>query len=276
MTWGIVAVAGGSIIGGLISGGATQDAANTSAAASNSAALLQKQANDNSIAAQKEGLDKTLALQKEQFDKGQANLQPWLTVGSGALDKLAGIYGISGKDSAGNPIGGSGATDPNATFYQSPDYQFRQAQGIKALDAGAAARGGLDSGATRKAEIAYGGNLASGEFNNYANRLAALAGVGQTAANGVNAAGASYATGAGAANTNYANQVSSLGTSYANNVGNIYTNNANNQASASLVRGNNYASGIATAAGGLGSFLNQNPNIFSSTPAYTGDGNGEF
>lgn len=126
----------------------------------------------------------------------------------------------------------SGATDPNADFYQSPDYMFRLSQGLGGVDAGAASRGSLDSGATRKAEIAYAGNLASGEYSNYANRLAAIAGVGQTAANTDAATGASTAT----------------------NISNIAQNAANNQASSYLAQGQGYANAISQAAG-IGSGL---------------------
>lgn len=136
--------------------------------------------------------------------------------------------------------------DPYASFYQSPDYAFRLGQGIKGLDASAAAGGSLDSGATRKAAIQYAGNLASGEYNNYANRLAALAGVGQTTA------------------TNLGN----LGAQYASNVGNIAIGQGNNLASSYLAQGQNYSNTINNLAGiGQGLIINRQgaPNASYNT-----------
>ncbi len=130
--------------------------------------------------------------------------------------------------------------DPYADFYKSPDYLFRMTEGLKGVDAGAAAGGSLDSGATRKAEITYAGNLAAGEFNNYANRLALLAGVGQTTA------------------TNMAGQ----GATYAGNVGQIAMNQGNNLASSYLAQGQNYGNTINNLAGiGSGLIMN-NPQWF--------------
>jgi hypothetical protein len=129
---------------------------------------------------------------------------------------------------------GTGVGDLSA-FMASPDYQFRQQESVNALNANAAAMGGLDSGATRVALLQRSGDLASGEFNNYANRLAALAGVGQTTA------------------TNLAGQ----GAQYANSVGNIYQNNADNQASSYLAQGRNNANLTGTLAG-IGSGLIMN------------------
>jgi hypothetical protein len=64
-----------------------------------------------------------------------------------------------------------------------PSYQFRLGEGMKALDRQAAARGGLISGGALKAAQRYGQDFASTEFGNAYNRLAGLAGVGQTATN---------------------------------------------------------------------------------------------
>jgi len=129
---------------------------------------------------------------------------------------------------------GTGTGDLSA-FFTSPDYQFRMQEGLAGVDAGAAAGGMLDSGATRKAEIAYAGNLASGEFNNYANRLQALAGLGQ--GTGANLAG--------------------QGAAYAQNVGNIYQSNADNRASSYLAQGRNNAN-LAGSVAGIGSGLIMN------------------
>ena len=78
-------------------------------------------------------------------------------------------------------------------MYADPGYQFRLSEGLKAMERGAAARGGLQSGAALKAAQRYGQEYASGEYTNAFNRyqaeraarlnpLQSLSGVGQTTA----------------------------------------------------------------------------------------------
>ena len=66
-------------------------------------------------------------------------------------------------------------------FTTTPGYEFRRDEGLKAVERSAAARGLLESGPTMKAIDRYAEGLASSEFENYANRLASLAGIGQSA-----------------------------------------------------------------------------------------------
>ena len=59
-----------------------------------------------------------------------------------------------------------------AGFHTSPGYQFQLDQGLRAVDAGAAANGLLRSGAALKAEQTFGTGLADKEFApDYYNRL---------------------------------------------------------------------------------------------------------
>lgn len=66
-------------------------------------------------------------------------------------------------------------------FFESPQYQWNLNQGVSALDRSAAARGSLFGGDQIKAIQRYGSGLASGEFADYRNQLANLAGYGATA-----------------------------------------------------------------------------------------------
>lgn len=132
----------------------------------------------------------------------------------------------------GQVASGSSAMNP---FFASPDYQFRQSEQARALTARNAAIGIQDSGAAQKAAIQYSGNLASGEFNNYANRLSSLAGVGQTAAQ----------------------NTAQLGQNYANAVGNIGMNNAQNLGSSYQQQGANSANMWGNLAGIGSGLLNQ-------------------
>ena len=117
-------------------------------------------------------------------------------------------------------------TDYN--FQTDPGYRFRFEEGQRALDRGAAARGGLLSGGYARKAIRYGQGFASNEYSNVYNRIAAIAGMGQTAnqhagnaaqyggsAMGTAAAQGGYATaygqqGAGNAWANAGNQIAQL------------------------------------------------------------------
>lgn len=90
-----------------------------------------------------------------------------------------------------------------ADFEKDPGYEFRLNEGLGAVQGSAAARGSMLSGATLKALNDYGSNYASSEygkaydrFNNdntqRFNRLATIAGIGQTANNNVGAASQNY------------------------------------------------------------------------------------
>lgn len=221
MPIGLVAAgvgAAGAVAGAAISSSGAQSAAKTNAA---SAA--------NSLTAQ-----------QDNFATTTANNKPFLATGTSALNQLAGLYGLDTVDANGNTVKGTGtpaANDPNSTFYQTPDYNFTLSQGIKGVDAGAAARGMLDSGATRKAEIGYAGNLADSTFNGYASRLQTLAGVGQAAAN--SQAGSGQAE---------ANAVTGIN----NNVGTV---NAN----ADLATANSTSTALNNIAGNISQTLGKNP-----------------
>lgn len=93
-------------------------------------------------------------------------------------------------------------------FQVDPGYQFRLGEGQRQIESSAAARGGLLSGAAAKALTKYNQNFASNEFGNafnrfqtqqgnQFNRLASLAGVGQTATGATQQAGQNFANQAG-------------------------------------------------------------------------------
>ena len=87
--------------------------------------------------------------------------------------------------------GGTGAD--MSVFFESPDYQFNLAEGQKAIDRSLAARGRTLSGAGVREGVRYASGMASNEFGNFYNRLANLAGIGQTATGSTAAAGANAA-----------------------------------------------------------------------------------
>jgi len=146
--------------------------------------------------AQAAAADRATQLQREQFER-QVELQaPFRDVGVRALPELEAASRYT-------PFGMS-------EFQADPGYGFRLAEGQKALDRQAAARGGLISGGALKAAQRYGQEMGSQEYTNAFNRyqterqarlgpLQSLAGVGQSAVGQLGQAGQAMATGVGEA-----------------------------------------------------------------------------
>jgi len=129
-------------------------------------------------------------LSNDQYYQTREDQMPWMQAGGRALTKLEGAvdYTPFGMDQ----------------FNADPGYAFRLKEGQKALEASAAARGGLISGNALKSLVGYGQEMGSQEYMNAFNRyqqeraaklqpLQSLAGVGQTTAANLGAAGAANA-----------------------------------------------------------------------------------
>lgn len=121
-----------------------------------------------------------------------------------------------------------GQFDPMDVVKETPGYNFRRAEGQKAVERSAAAKSGILSGAQLKATERYGQDFATSEFDNYLNRLAGLINTGANAASGQ----ASGILGSAGTQANLAT----------NNMGNIQ-NALGNQASAQMQIGAAKASG---------------------------------
>jgi hypothetical protein len=113
------------------------------------------------------------AAQQAAEERARQDLLPYNTQGQAGLTASSDLLGLNGPDAA---------TAARGRFQTSPGYQFAFDQGLRAVDAGAAASGMLRSGATLKAEQTFGTGLADQEFTNYYNRLFNLANLGENAA----------------------------------------------------------------------------------------------
>lgn len=156
-------VAGAVVVSSVISGAAAKKAADTAARGQREAAQ-----------ATTEAAQKASDVQERMFERQIELQEPWRQAGLNALAQIRG--GFTGK----------------VDLAQDPGYAFRLAEGQKALERSAAARGGLLSGATLRGTQRFGQELASQEYQNAYNRaltqyntLANLAGVGQTTASGM-------------------------------------------------------------------------------------------
>lgn len=221
----------GPIVGGVLGLGGQLGSAAIQANAARKAAGIQSGATEYAADIQKQIWDEQKGIYQKQYDQGRADWAPYQQTGVGALSEL-------------------GSQDfrrdfTMSDFQKDPGYEFRMAEGQKALERSAAARGGLQSGGTLKALARYGQDYASGEFTNAYNRfnadrdrrfnrLSSLAGIGQNAASALSGLG-----------QNYANQMGSGGQNYANQMGNLAMQGANAKASGVLGTGGAWGNAIS-------------------------------
>ena len=106
--------------------------------------------------------------------------------------------------------------DGYAGFTATPGYDFRMEEGRRAVEAGAASRQGLMSGAAQQALLRYGQDYGTGEYQNYLGRLTGLASAGQSAAGMQGAASQAYGSQIGQ-NTMQGGQAAAQGIANAGN-----------------------------------------------------------
>ena len=178
MTWAAVAAVGGSVVSGLLGSRASKKAADAQLAAARESA----------------------AVQREMFNKQVELQEPFRQAGITSQNKLMDLLGLSGN-TGGEGYGSLAKSFTGEDMYNDPGYKFRLDEGLKSLERGAAARGGLLGGNQMRGLTEYGQNYASGEYQNAFNRyqaeraarlspLQSLMGAGQTSATTLsNAAG---------------------------------------------------------------------------------------
>lgn len=154
----------------------------------------QRGAADRASRAQQAAADKAMGLQSEQYQLSREDMAPWLKAGKGALEEQQALMGLGG-DTAG----------AMRSLQSSPGYQFRQQQGLRSLEGGLAARGGMGSGKSMAAGQNYTQGFASNEYGNRLSQLAGLSGTGQSAAAGQGQQSMQYAGNMGNLMTGQAN-----------------------------------------------------------------------
>ncbi len=124
-------------------------------------AFLGNQASKQAANTASDAANRAADVQMQMFQQSRQDLQPFRDAGGRGLSRFEAELGPS--------------------FQQSPGYQFAFGEGVNAIDRGASARGMLNSGARLRELTRYGQGMANQEYGQYMNRLAALAGIGQTA-----------------------------------------------------------------------------------------------
>lgn len=220
----------GALIPALVGGATAIGGALISSGGAKSAARTQEQAARDAQAAQERMFERQIALQEPFRQGGMAAQNRLMTLlgldpnagrpavsGGGAPQTFQTPYGTFNFPGGMGGYGGAGVApatnaqgivvDPNSPdfgkyardfgmqdFEQDPGYAFRLAEGQKAIERSAAARGGLQSGAALKAAARFGQDLGSQEYqsafnryqinrSNQLNPLQSLMGAGQSATN---------------------------------------------------------------------------------------------
>ena len=152
-----------------------------------------------------------------------------------------------------------------ADFQQDPGYAFRIAEGQKALDRQAAARGGLISGGALKAATRYGQEMGSQEYQNAYNRYQTNRANQLQPLGNLMSSGQSAASNQGTAAGQYGAAMSQAAGQYGTNVGNLYNQQGMFQGNALLAGAQARTSSYGDISKLYGSTKPQFGNLFGST-----------
>lgn len=196
---------------------------------------IAQQTRDAQLAVAAQTRDAQLGVSKEVLGKQEAAYDPYQQAGLAGQNQLLNYLGIGGDTGAqGYGQYANAQFTPEAfAANQDPGYGFRMREGLKAVDAQAAARGGLISGAALKASQRFGQDMASQEYQNAFNRYQTsrqatlapyqqLQGTGMQAAGGLSNAAGGYGTNALGAYGGYGSAANSAYGNYGAAAGNAY------------------------------------------------------
>lgn len=164
MPWTAAAIVGAALVGAGASYYGSKEISDTT-----------KDSSDNTL----EATSDTNAMLQKQYDQTREDNEPWRLAGQEALKSIQETPDFS-------------FSNDDYDFFSDPSYEFRQQEGINALDRSAASRGRLLSGGQDRAVTRYASDLASQEYGNAfarakstydtnLNTQKSLAGVGQQA-----------------------------------------------------------------------------------------------
>ena len=173
MTWGLVAVAGATVVGGIMSSRSASKAAKSAAGAQSDAAGAQ-------AGAQIAVADAQIAESQRQFDSIQELLKPYTQAGTGALTGQQNLLGLNGAAAQQQAI---------SALEGSPAMQALTQQGENAILQNASATGGLRGGNVQGALAQFRPQLLNQLIQQQYSNLGGLVSVGQNAAAGVGNAG---------------------------------------------------------------------------------------
>lgn len=157
MTWGIVAVAGATLVGGIY------------------ASNQQGKAADKAAGAQSNAAQAGIAEQDKQFEAVQKLLQPYTAAGTTSLTAQQDLNGLNGPDAQAKAI---------AALQASPQYTSQLAAGNNNILQNASATGNLRGGNTQGALAQFAPSLLASTINDQYGRLGSMTSLGENAAAG--------------------------------------------------------------------------------------------
>jgi hypothetical protein len=279
---GAAALVGGTVMAAGVGAYASNKSAKAQSSAAQAAADASTAASVYSADMQKEMYDLSRKDMWDMYNTARDDSAPYREAGKNALGQ------ITDNSNGLNSFFLKGYDAPEFNFDTSvdPSYNFRFNEGLKATQNAYASKGGFLSGSALKGITDYGQQSASQEYNNAFNRylnqnqqdyniytsnqnnafnkLATMAGLGQTSTNQLNNTGSSAA-----------NNSANLGSNYANSLSNIAMNNAANSGNALMAKANangsaysGYGNAMNSLFGNLSSFYNSYNNNYN----YNGSG----
>lgn len=157
MTWGMVAVAGATLVGGIY-------ASNQSSKAAKNASGAQMAANQSAIGEQ-----------QRQFDTVRGLLAPYVTAGNGAVTAQQNLLGLNGNDAQ---------QAAYSSIQGSPAYTAALAAGNRNILSNASATGGVRGGNTQAALGQYAPQLLAQIIQQQYGNLGGMSSLGENAAAG--------------------------------------------------------------------------------------------
>ena len=133
-------------------------------------AFMGSRAATNAAETQAQSAREARQLARDIFNEQKALQEPYRAAGITAQNQLLNLLGLSGNTAAAE-YGKFARPFGMSDFQADPGYAFRLSEGMKALEASRAAKGGLLSGATGKALQRYGQEMGSQEYGNAFNRF---------------------------------------------------------------------------------------------------------
>jgi hypothetical protein len=245
------AAAGGNFLTNLAGSGASSYMVPSAMVAN---ALIGSSAARSAASTQAEAQQRALDLQALQYQQQRADLQPFVSAGTTAQNRLLDFMGLS-KNTGAEGFGRYAKDFSMSDFEADPGYGFRLAEGQKQLDRQAAIRGGQISGSAMKAAARYGQDMGPQEYTNAYNRyqtnranqlnpLFNLTASGQASATNQATAAGNYGTQAGQGMTNIGGAQAAGTMASANALGNAlgqYLNYSSNQNIADAIRRSTYS-----------------------------------
>jgi len=226
MVWAATAVGAagaiGSAVGGISGANSSKRAGKNAKKQAKIAAAAALAASQKAQAVNTQYYDQNRIDQARINEENKAYMAPYRQAGLAGQNQLLTLMGLQGGNAGAADFGRYAKDFQMSDFQQDPGYAFRMSEGLKAMNAAAAARGGLMSGGALKAGQQYGQDMGSQEYQNayqryqtnranQLNPLGALASSGQNAAQNTSATNALYGGQMGDASRAYAGSQNELG-----------------------------------------------------------------